>query len=74
MNREDALMEVRYAKYITIDNLGITRVFVSLREIQSCYGMNYTTVSKCMDEAGVGTCNVNRDGDWVVVKALSPPA
>ena len=73
MNREDALMEVRYAKYITIDNLGITRVFVSLREIQSCYGMNYTTVSKCLDEGGVGICNVNRDGDWLVVKSLNPP-
>ena len=73
MNREDALMEVRYAKYITIDNLGITRVFVSLREIQSCYGMNYTTVSKCLDEVGVGICNVNRDGDWLVVKSLNPP-
>ena len=71
MNKEDALIEIRYAKYVTIDNLGITRVFVSLREIQSCYGVNYSTISKCISEDGIGVFNINRDGDWAVVKSLN---
>jgi hypothetical protein len=74
MNREAALMDVRYAKYATIDNNGITQLFASLREIQSNYGVNFTTISKCIKEEGIGLCNINRDGDWLVVRSLCPPA
>ena len=72
MNREDAMIELRYAKYVTIDNSGVTRVFVSLREIQASYGVNYTTISKCLSDEGIGICSINRNGDWMVVKSLNP--
>ena len=65
-------MELRYAKYVSIDHNGVTRVFSSLREIQSAYGINFTTVSKCMQDDGYGTCSVSREGGWLAVKTLSP--
>ena len=72
MHREDGLIELRYAKYATIDHYGVARVFASLRDIQGAYDVNFTTVSKCLQEDGHGTCSLSRDGGWLAVKALNP--
>lgn len=71
MHREDALLDLRYAKYITIEQLGIVRVFVSLRQIQREYGVNYSTISKCINEDGLGCFNAPGDSSWVAVRQLS---
>ena len=71
MQREEALLDLRYAKYITVEELGIVRVFVSLREIQAEYGVNYSTISKCIGEDGLGCFNSPGDSSWVAVRQLS---
>ena len=69
MDRGTALRLVSTAKYVTLDSSGTVLLFASLRQIESSYGINYSTISKSLSIAAPGVCS-HRDG-WLIVRRLS---
>jgi len=64
MHREDGLIELRYAKYATIDHYGVARIFASLRDIQGEYDVNFTTANVCKKTATAHAVSVAMEGGW----------
>ena len=74
MEREDALMQIRYARYITADNFGLTRVFPSLRAIQAEYDVNYSTISKALKHDDAALVSTGPGREWLAVRVVQPIA